>query len=229
MTQRAAATMMSLLVLLFLFCGFLSWQFTNLKSRYDNIAAERQDQEFNVANLNQEVLRFKKELAKYRDDFKELANSVSTVSTTLPKNLRQEFQEEFLKNPSFAINTPSFRQTLKENGMIEVIGYKDQIKKWIEENELFLDHVVRKSLTLDWDARLKKVVVTDIIADSVFNQLGLQKGDVILTIDGQSFTRGDDIRDVLMKVTPKKIRVQRAGQFITYDVAYQDHDAAQVN
>lgn len=210
------------LLTVFIISIFLLLEVSTLKRNYDLLVLEKQSQSLEVRQLTRGVDVLKKDLNGFGDDLGELASYVTEVSTQLPDELRSEFKKTFLANPNLTVPTHGFTRDKQVDGTIHVTGYRKQILDWMRQNEFFLDHIVRKSLVLEWDGARNQVIVADVIDDSVFEQIGIQKGDLILNVDGRALSRGDDIRSALMELRPKKITLERNRQKLTLDVKFEE-------
>lgn len=208
--------------MVFIISVFLLLEVSRLKHNYDLLVLEKQAQSLEVRQVTQNLQTLRQDLDGMGVDLNELAGYVTEISTTLPNELRTEFKKSFMASPSFVAKAPSYAQQKNINGVVKVTGYRQQIRDWMQENEFFLDQVVRKSLVLEWDAARNQVVVADVIEGSVFHQMGLNKGDVILNVSGKMLTRGEDIRASLIELRPKKVALQRDGQKIMLDVGYEE-------
>lgn len=214
------------LVVSLVISAFLLVELSRLKREQGLLALEKQAQTLEVQQMARNVEVLKKDLNLFSGDLKDLASYVTEVSTDLPNELRDEFKKLFMRSPSLAVKTPSFRIEEAGAGVVKVTGMRPQIQDWMKENEFFLDQIVKKSLVLEWDVARAQVVVAEVAAGSMFEQLGLKKDDALLGIDGKSMTRGDDIRASLMDFRPKKIALQRGAQKITLDVIYKEEAPA---
>lgn len=206
----------------FVISVFLLLEVTRLKHNYNLLVLEKQSQSLEVRQVTQNLETLRQDLDGVGVDLNELASYVTEISTNLPNELRTEFKKNFMANPSLVAKAPSYAQQKNENGVVKVTGYRQQIREWMQENEFFLDQVVRKSLVLEWSAVRNQVVVADVIEGSIFHQMGLNKGDVILNVSGKMLTRGEDIRASLIELRPKKVALQRGEQRLTLDVGYEE-------
>lgn len=214
------------LVVVLVISIFLVIEVTRLKRDYDLLALEKQAQSLELQQMVRNVDVLKTDLNLFSGDLKDLASYMTEVSTDLPNELRDEFKKLFMRSPSLAVKTPSFHLQDVGAGVVKVTGMRQQIQDWMKENEFFLDQIVKKSLVLGWDAVRAHVLVTDVVAGSMFDQLGIKKGDVLLTIHGKTMTRGDDIRTSLMDLRPKKVTLQRGEKRIVLDVSFSDVEPA---
>lgn len=222
--KQRSALVFPILLVFFLFVAFLAWQVMRLKSEYDILVAQNQSLAIEVKSIAKNFEILNKDFAQNQKAFKEAWLSVNELSETLSKDLKTEFGNLFITNPNYAIVLPTFHQEQTAENVIQVTGYKDQLQRWMKQNEFFLDQMIKKSLVLDWDATRKKVVVQDVMDDSFFYKMGLRKGDAILNIDQIGYTRGDEIRSRLFDLEPKKVALSRGDTRLTLDVQYKDQD-----
>ena len=222
--KQRSALVFPILLVFFLFVAFLAWQVMRLKSDYGVLVAQNQSLSIEVRSITKNLETLNKDFTQNQEAFKEVWLSMKELSQTLPKDLKTEFRNLFLTNPDYAIVLPTFHQEQVSENVIQVTGYKGQLQRWMKQNEFFLDHIVKKSLVLDWDGAQKKVVVQEVMDDSYFYKLGLRKGDFILSVDQVAYTRGDEIRSRLFDLEPKKVVLLRGETRLTLDVQYKDQD-----
>ena len=206
---------------------FLTVEMVQIKHLSDGLVAKNELLTEKLQRFTQRFNGLQRDVDVFDQDLKDLSTYVTEVSTELPNHLREEFRKTFMSLPTLVTNSPTFTASPEESGVVKVVGNRLQLEDWLKDNEFFLDQVARRSLVLEWNAARNAVVVADVIAGSVFDQLGLKKGDAVLSIDGKTLTRGDEIRSSLIEVKAKKIVLQRGAGKVVLDVIFSEVPEAQ--
>lgn len=213
-----------LMLILTGFVGFLTWRLSSVQERLDLLSANKLGQEVDKKDLSDEVSELKTKMASQQQDLDEFSAKLGTVSVTLKKDLRREF----IPHPEYASPERLFTVEKTDDTHFKVLGDLSEIAKWEEHNKLFLDFILQESLIMDFDPSRMRVVVTDIISDSVFYQMGLRKGDVIETLGGQYVSSGDELRIRLMDPDAVLLVVNRDGAKLNFDISYAAHNPNQI-
>lgn len=215
-------TMMSLFLLLILIMmgaiGFLGFEVSRVKDLYYASRNVQQKEALDAAQVQEAIARFEEALKKHQDMLKEFSAELTKVS----KDVRDLASREYMPAPEYSVDDTLFRIEKIEGGRIEAVGDRQALQKWMERNALFLEKMLLKSLPLDYDRGRRQVVVQDVIPRSLFAQMGLEKGDGIVSINGSVINQGPRIRELLVAPVAKQVVISRGGKRYTLDVSYKD-------
>jgi len=205
---------MVLIVMLMGSVGYLAYEVSLLKdhtrvfAKLGREGVQTADVETTVAEL-QEGLKIQKEtMEKIVGLMDSLADQVDRVA-----------HQKFMPAPEYTLSQPYFETKETQTGYT-ITGNLQRVSQWLDNNELFLDTILKKVLTLDYDRARGAVVVTDLVPDSIFNQMGFKEGDAILSVNGRVMNKGAELRQALIDLEHKKIVVVRDRQRLTLDVNY---------
>lgn len=224
MSKSQSILMAVLMLILTGFVGFMTWRLSSLQEQLDLLSASKLGQEVSKKDLADEIEKLKTKMASQQKDLDEFSTKIGTVSATLKKDLRREF----IPHPEYASPERLFTAEKIDDTHLKVIGDLSEIAKWEEHNKLFLDFILQESLIMDFDPSRLRVVVTDIIPDSIFYQMGLRKDDAIETLGGQYVNSGDELRVRLMDPDPVLLVVNRDGTKLNFDITYAAHNPNQI-
>lgn len=203
---------------------FLAIQVSSLKFELLAYKNQLQDRTLDKDELTKELRLFKKDynkqMAKLKKQKEEFAKT-SNYFDKLTKKLSYSLRSEFLRKPQFAIRENVFSKKQETKSNIELTGDPEALNAWIINNEMFLDHILKRSLVLKYDSARRDVVVEEIIPGSVFYQMGLRVGDHIRNIDGRAMNQGDSLRARLLEARKTRIRLTRNNNPLAIQIDYR--------
>ncbi len=211
---------MSLLVIMMLAIGFLAIQVSELDNQYFSELAKKQNSPTSDGFVANKIQNLEKSVVEQSQTIKELKNQLAVLSTTNNKTTNSQY----MPAPEYALNEAAFTTTEQVGNSINTIGYPNKISAWQERNELFLEHVMKKAIPFEYNRSKKAIHVLDVVANSVFHQMGLQKDDNILRVDGKPYFRGMELRHKLLEPKNKKISLLRDGKRMTINVSFSKTD-----
>jgi len=204
--------------------GYLGYEVSELKAFQATTQTEQKQ-------LALDFTKVSENLGALTDRFnaqKQVINGFTNDLTQFEEDLKLTTSKKYMPAISYQVEQPLFT-TKEEDNQIAVLGDRNEIDKWLNKNELFLDHVIKKSLPLEYDRLHRNVVVQDIIPESIFYQMGLRNGDRIVLINGQVINQGVTIRQKLIDTKPKKVLVIRDNKKVMLDIEYKDQVQNQTN
>ncbi|OVE81969.1 hypothetical protein BVY03_01585 [bacterium K02(2017)] len=200
--------------------GFMALELTQLKDLYHTHVLREQKLRLDKHQLLKSIAQLKVELEDQQQAIAGLSGNILKVTYQV-ENQKPVVLDHLMVAPEFAVNDQVFIQKANGNSVLKVTGDKTLLNKWAERNELFFEHVIKKTMPLVFDKRTGSVVVENIVARSVFHQMGLRKGDKILRVNGRRMTRGVELRSELLKQRNTQILVLRDRKRIRIDVDYK--------
>jgi S1-C subfamily serine protease len=225
MSKSQSLLVFILLVVLLAFVGFLAWQLTAFHSEYNHFISQNQGHFLDSKKIDTEISDLKQKLKEQDETIQDFASQLSA----LPASLKAELRREFIPHPEYTSAKPLYTAEKVNDANIKVTGNSPALKDWQKRNELFFDYVLQQSLAVDFDPTQQRFVVTDIIPDSVFWQMGLKKGDVIAGLNAKPIANSDDFKFSLMEMQPAKLDVLRDNKKIVFDIAYAEINPNQVS
>jgi hypothetical protein len=198
--------------------GFLGYLYSDLNTRYFALEAKYNQGEGSNSGLNQSVTSLEKDLTNQSKSL----TTLNTDITNMKESLKKFSENEYLPAPDYALDETVFTVGEKNNKKIKVIGNKESITKWIDNNEIYLDYAMKKTLPLKFDQKSRKVMINGIIENSIFHQMGLKDGDLFVNINGKVLGKGYDLRRMLIDLKAKKIALIRDKKYMVLNVSYED-------
>lgn len=211
MSRNVSLVFLVLMLIVFGVVGFLSNQVSELNNLYYASKNFSQSHAVDSQTLIDEIDALKEDVKKQKEMLAEFSSTLTTISDELKKDL----SEEFIPAPLFVVEKPAYKITPSGEGLYKVEGDKNIIEDWKKRNEFFLSEVLRRSLKIENDSIIKKI-----IPHSLFDQMGLKDGDKILAINGQSISP-TLLAAFLANASPTKIALVRGDEKITLDVTYE--------
>lgn len=123
------------------------------------------------------------------------------------------------RQPEYSLSTQIYSPMGNTN---TIIGDKQKLATWMQNNQIYLDNIVKESLVLSYNNRYKRVVVDQVIPGSVFAQMGLQNGDVIAAVDGKVINRGEVLRSALLNPKATTVNIIRSDNRLALNLKYID-------
>lgn len=216
MSKSQTTIILTLLLLLTAFNGFLAWQWGSFRTEYNLLVTRNQSQGVENGKLVERVKALEDELKKQQA----VAEEFKTMLAKLPDKLAADFDKRFLRQPEYVAKVPLFTVGDSGGGVFKVVGRLAELDKWQDRNKLFLDDIIQESVALDYDPAKQGVTVTDLVKDSVYYQMGLRQGDVIKSADGRQALSGDEVRVSLVAFQPLKVEISRGGEKVVLDISY---------
>lgn len=195
------------------FVGYRTMQFSNEMLALKN-TKQMQDTHAQTALKDLEELREK--VLRQSESLSEFSAQIMLLTRQLDGIRKQSYMPAL----ELALKSKIFRQTAAQNDMHTVEGDRQRVSEWLERHEMFLDHVLKKSLNLVYNPKQGRVVVQNIQADSVFEQMGLAKGDEFFSINGRVNNNGAELRVLLVEPKDKIIVLVRNNKRLTLNVSY---------
>lgn len=197
--------------------GFLGMRVSELDDLYHASKNTEQTEVLDAQKVTKTMDGLKEELRVQKDALLEFSSTLTKVS----KLIKHLSGKTWMPAPEFAISDTVFSVSPAGENTFDVVADKNRLLDWFERNELFLEHLILKTFPLEYDRTRRQVVVQDITPNSIFNQMGIQKGDGILSIDGKVLMRGPDIREALTEVKQKQIVISRDNKRYILNVTYE--------
>lgn len=211
-----------LIVVLIAGMGFLGYLYSDLNRRYHGLQNGTESQ--GGGGFQEDLEQVKLDLKDYAQALAALSESVDSMDQEIA-NLSDQ---KFLSAPQYKVTRALFTSAEVEGTKLAVVGDKKGIMRWIGDNEIYLDYVLKKSFSLDYDKVRRAVQVTDVVPDSFFYQMGFRKDDRILSINGKILTKGFELRRELLDIANKNIALLRGAQRVNLDVSYVDKVVSEV-
>lgn len=216
MSKSQTTIVLTLLLLLTAFNGFLAWQWGSFRTEYNLLVTRNQSQGVENGKLAERVEDLEGELKRQEDAIDEFKAALKK----LPGELSADFEKRFLKQPEYVAKAALFSIEDLGGGVFKVTGRLAELDQWQDRNKLFLDDIIQESVTLDYDPARQGVVVTELVKNSVYYQMGLRQGDVIKSTGGRQALSGDEARVSLVTFQPLKVEALRGGGKIVLDISY---------
>lgn len=215
MSKSQTTIILTFLLILTAFNGFLAWQWGAFRTEYNLLVAHNQSQGLESGKLAQRTEDLEKKLEEQRLAVEEFRQALKK----LPDDLKADFDARFLRLPEYVTAKPLFAESQADGGT-KAVGNLAELDAWQDRNKLFLEDIIQESVTLDYDSAKQGVAVTDIVSGSVYHQMGLRKGDIIKSVGIRQALSGDDVRVALMSFQPLTLGLQRDGAKIILDISY---------
>lgn len=223
MNKMVQTVYLALIVVLIVGMGFLGYLYSDLNRRYYALQNGTENQ--GGAGIQKDLERVQLDLKDYAEALAALSENVDSMD----QEIADLSDKKFLSAPQYKVTRTLFTGAEIEGAKLAVVGDKKGIVRWIGENEIYLDYVLKKSFPLDYDKVRRAVHVTDVVADSLFYQMGFRKDDRILSINGQILNKGFELRRELLDLKNKNIVLLRGTQRVNLDVSYVDKAVSEVN
>lgn len=211
-----------LIVVLIAGMGFLGYLYSDLNRRYHAMQTGMEGQ--SGGSVQEELEQVKLDLKDYAQALTALSENVDGMD----REIADLSDQKFLSAPQYKVTRLLFTGAEAEGTKLVVVGDKKGIIRWIGDNEIYLDYVLKKGFSLDYDKVRRAVQVTDVVRDSFFYQMGFRKDDRILSINGKILTKGLELRRELLNVTNKNIVILRGTERMNLDVSYVDKVVSEV-
>lgn len=211
-----------LIVVLIAGMGFLGYLYSDLNRRYHVLQSGTEGQ--GGGGFQEDLEQVKLDLKDYAQALAALSESVDSMD----QEIADLSDQKFLSAPQYKVTRALFNSAEAEGTKLVVVGDKKGIMRWIGDNEIYLDYVLKKSFSLDYDKVRRAVQVMDVVPDSFFYQMGFRKDDRILSINGKILTKGFELRRELLDVVSKNIALLRGSQRVNLDVSYVDKVVSEV-
>lgn len=218
MSRNMTILFVFLIVIMMGAIGFMGVQLSELRDLYYATKNTEQKEILDADQVSKTIAGFKKELKTQRETLLEFSSNLTQVK----KDLKGLTAKKYMPAPEYTLSLPVFKTEMTADNTVHIVGDKTRFNRWVSNNEIFLEYVIKKSLPLEYDRSRRQVVINGIIPDSLFYQMGLRNGDGLLSINGRVLNRGPDIRLALMELKDKKILIYRDGKRMTLDVSFEN-------
>lgn len=198
--------------------GFLGYLYSGLNDRYYVIQNQQMGSPVAPNEISKEIEGLKLQLKEQNETLTGLLDDITQISDTVALLSGNKY----LAAPKYSLESELFQTRESANNTMNVTGSKKSITDWIQKNEIYLDYVLKKSLTLNYDRARKLVYVEDIVDGSLFYQMGFRKDDRILNIDGKVTNKGYELRRTLLELKDKRVTVLRGKKRVNLVFAYVD-------
>lgn len=217
MSRTFSILMFSLVLILIGAVCFLGLEISHLKE-VNHVSINQMDETLISKDaLENQIKALQKDLEAQKNALIEF--SVKLQSTQ--DNIKSVANQNVMPAPQYAVPYQIF-QTKQNGNQVAAIGAESLLNQWVAQNDLFLEQVMLKSMPLEYDRTSRRVVVQDIVTNSVFYQMGLRRGDGIVTVNGRPINNGSVLRQSLLEPKSKEIVVQRNGKRLQLNVSYDD-------
>ena len=217
--SKLTTLLMSLVILTLISAtGFLAVEVSKLNDLYYSHISSEQQRQADSAQISQSIQQLHQNAVNNELRLKDLSASMTLIA----KERQDAPGQDYMPAPEYAVKASIYQIKQDKSNQMSVIGNKNELKAWKERNEVFLDYVMKKSMLLDYDKQSQNVFVDDIVAGSVFYQMGLRKGDRILTVNGKRLLKGADIRDELTNSHDMNLSISRNNKKVLVAIAYRD-------
>lgn len=217
MSRNMTMLFVLLIVIMMGAIGFLAMQVSDLNDLYYATKNTEQSDALSSEEIAKKLASFKNSLNTQQETMVEFSSSLTQVK----KDLKGLTAKQYMPAPEYVPPRPVFKTEGSTDNKITVVGDKSRFNRWLSDNEIFLDYVVKKSLPLEYDRSRRQVVIQNMIPNSLFYQMGFRKGDGLLSINGKLLNRGPDIRQELIELKKKQIVIMRGKKRMTIDVSFE--------
>ncbi|MBF0104127.1 MAG: hypothetical protein HQM16_02260 [Deltaproteobacteria bacterium] len=221
MTRHMTTLFISVIFVLMVAVGFLAMRVSELGSLYEaHVHAKPAGTMVDAEELFGGLTALEKEIKAQKEVLSGLSVSLTNLSDRM--NDKTANGAGFMRAPEYSVTAPIYFVKEAGSALISVTGDKSRLTQWIENNEIFLEHVMKKSMPLEYDRRTGGVVVEGLVSDSVFYQMGIRDGDKILTVNGRRMAKGMDLRNELVNQKPARIAIIRDHKRMQIEITYKD-------
>lgn len=220
MSKNITTVFFFMILVLMVAVGFLAVKTADLNHLYFAEVNAKQQGEVEKQALIKRVEGLESELNEQKNALTGLSVNLANISEDLSEQFVLK-NSGFMRAPEYSVDDKLYAVKEASGSFFKVTGNVEALNGWIERNEPFLEHVMKRSMPLDYDKSNGSVVVQGIVEDSVFYQMGLRDGDRILTVNGRRMTRGGDLRSELIKGTQTQVALIRDKKRVNLTVAYE--------
>jgi len=195
---------------------YLSLKVTDLNEKYYATYVKQELQSKPDTTLSDKIAALTSSLDTQKQTISNLKQELADlkVQTTTPP------ESNFLPAPEYSLAETVFVTNPLQGNTYKVTGNTVKMDSFLERNEIFLEYLLKKILPFEYDRSKNAIYITDIMPNSLFAQMGFKKGDYLLSINGNPYVKGMDVRYKLIENDPKKIMIQRNKQTLVLDIGY---------
>ncbi len=164
-----------------------------------------------IGSLRQEIVSYQGALSQASEKLGAISSQIQSTNDTI----------RLVATPEY-VPTVKIYQTLgQEKNEIRVVGDRAALNSWKKSNDMYLEHIARKTFHAKHEPATGAVVIEDIVPNSIYYQLGLRFGDKITAINSRPAKVATLWNDLLTSES-KFFDITREGKKYTYTISIED-------